>query len=533
MPHGGVAKPEFLPCLHTLTLAVLVAGCSLLPSGFGLPSRQQPEVLGTKCPGTSVWTGQGCTTPTPSTAAGQGKTVEGNRTDSESGTVADDRAGKIRDLARSALATRGISAAYPCDDGWMATPAGWIIDVTAWAEAAGLRRGDRIVGIGDVSTAEAGDWGEGLARLPRTERFSMRVDRRGQTVEVVLPCRDNTRAWNERRHMYDAMAAGRWSDCMDAASRMDQIVSRLFGLKARWECWRAKIVEERAQPPREFWIATHDLLTRELEAAKYAPGQLSDIRSRVLEGIQILEQRGLPQYADDLRAQLQSVASPPQEEVAPKQESAKKFLRSGTAFAVRPDGVLVTAFHVVESADVVVVACQDKKPVVVEIQAASSTTDLAVLKARELVTPDYLSFADPRAAGIGMKVFTVGYPAPDLLGRDAKFTEGVVSSLSGPGGDASFLQITVPAHGGNSGGALVNEQGEVVGVVIATASAPSFLKATGALPQNVNWAVKGAYVSAMFDAPSRLRVAQDRSRAIQRTIRATCLVVAEGQEHQK
>ena len=79
----------------------------------------------------------------------------------------------------------------------------------------------------------------------------------------------------------------------------------------------------------------------------------------------------------------------------------------------------------------------------------------------------------------------------------------------------------------------MNEQGEVVGVVIATASAPGFLKMTGNLPQNVNWAVKGAYASSMFDAPSRPRPAQDRSAAIQRTVKATCLVVTEGEEQQK
>jgi hypothetical protein len=79
----------------------------------------------------------------------------------------------------------------------------------------------------------------------------------------------------------------------------------------------------------------------------------------------------------------------------------------------------------------------------------------------------------------------------------------------------------------------VNEQGDVVGVVIATASTPAFLRLTGNLPQNVNWAVKSAYASAMLDGPSKLRAAIDRGAAIQRTVRATCRVLAEGEAETK
>lgn len=504
-------------------LALCVAGCG---SVFSQPdSASQGQEI--NCPGTSVWTGQGCTTP--SSTASSSRNPVGQPTTSR---VPDDRTQRLRDVGRASLASRGISSPYPCDDGWLAATAGWIVDVTPWAEAVGLKRGDRIVAIGDVSTAEAGDWGEALARVPKAGRFSMRVERSGRTVEVVLPCRDNTPWWTEQRRMYEAMAAGRWSDCMNAASRLIDIARRPFTLRHRWECWRAKITEERSQPPNEFWIAMYQVITRDLESAKYVPNHLSDARSRILEGIRILEQRGFQQYADDLKMQLQNAAIKPQE-VAPKQEAVRKITRSGTAFIVRPDGLLVTAFHVVRGADAIVIACPGKEPISVEVETASSTTDLALLRARGITTPDYLSFSDPRLMSVGAKVFTVGYPAPDLLGKDAKFTEGVISSLSGPGGDASFLQTTVAAHGGNSGGPLVNEQGEVVGVVIATASAPGFLKMTGNLPQNVNWAVKGAYASAMFDTPPKFRPAQDRSGAIQRTVKATCLVVTEGEEQQK
>ena len=76
-----------------------------------------------------------------------------------------------------------------------------------------------------------------------------------------------------------------------------------------------------------------------------------------------------------------------------------------------------------------------------------------------------------------------------------------MSALSGLRGDASFLQVSVPIQPGNSGGALVNDDGDVIGVVVATASAPAFIRATDSIPQNINWAVKTAFASVLFEPP--------------------------------
>jgi len=86
----------------------------------------------------------------------------------------------------------------------------------------------------------------------------------------------------------------------------------------------------------------------------------------------------------------------------------------------------------------------------------------------------------------------------DILGKEVKYTDGSISFLSGLQGNATFFQISVPVQPGNSGGPLVNQDGNVVGVVTAVAAVEAFYKATGSLPQNVNWAVKGAYASLLL-----------------------------------
>ena len=144
---------------------------------------------------------------------------------------------------------------------------------------------------------------------------------------------------------------------------------------------------------------------------------------------------------------------------------------TGTAFIVRPDGLLLTAEHVVEGATSITVSCNGRPPVLAIIRASPAAVDIAVLEADGLGATSFLRLSPGRIPSLGEDVFTIGYPTPDLFGTDPKHTNGTVSALSGLRGDASFLQISVPIQPGNSGGPLVNEDGDVV---VATAAAPAF-----------------------------------------------------------
>ena len=200
---------------------------------------------------------------------------------------------------------------------------------------------------------------------------------------------------------------------------------------------------------------------------------------------------------------------------------------SGTAFLVNPTGLLLTGNHIIEDAESIEVACGGQPAQVAIVRSSSASTDLAVLEVPGLETERFLSLSK-ETPSLGARVFTVGYPLVGLLGEDPKYTEVTVSALSGPGGDASFLQISVPVQPGNSGGPLVNEEGAVVGVVIATASAPAFFQASGTIPQNINWAVKGLFAAALFNPPTEVQLTDDEpDSVIDRVREATCLVVAE------
>ena len=187
---------------------------------------------------------------------------------------------------------------------------------------------------------------------------------------------------------------------------------------------------------------------------------------------------------------------------APTVAKPKQVGGSGTGFFVSSSGLIVTNHHVIEGATEILVTVPTGEQIKAQVISKSASTDLAVLKI-DYETDNYLNFASPGAADIGDDVFTLGFPISDILGKEVKYSEGVINSLSGIQGDATFFQISVPIQPGNSGGPLVNQAGDVVGIVTATAAVEEFYKATGSLPQNVNWAVKGAYASLIL--PSRMK----------------------------
>ena len=101
---------------------------------------------------------------------------------------------------------------------------------------------------------------------------------------------------------------------------------------------------------------------------------------------------------------------------------------------------------------------------------------------------------------LGGTVATVGFPNIGLQGFAPKLAKGEIASLSGAGADAWYFQISVPVQPGNSGGALVDERGNVVGVVSAKLSARAALASSGALPENVNYAVKSSYLLSFLES---------------------------------
>jgi serine protease Do len=155
---------------------------------------------------------------------------------------------------------------------------------------------------------------------------------------------------------------------------------------------------------------------------------------------------------------------------------------SGSGFIVSRDGYILTNNHVVENADRVRVAMQDRRVLDARIVGRDPTTDVAVLKieGRNFTAA---SFGDDEKLKIGEWVLAIGNP----LGLDFTVTAGIVSAkgrgLPGLNQEAyaitDFIQTDAAINPGNSGGPLVNSRGEVVGMNTAIASQTGFFSGYG------------------------------------------------------
>jgi serine protease Do len=136
---------------------------------------------------------------------------------------------------------------------------------------------------------------------------------------------------------------------------------------------------------------------------------------------------------------------------------------SGTGFLISPNGYLVTSYHVIKEADSIVIENNTYGQLKADVVHADPKNDLAVLRIRlsDFKLKRQLPFkVSSQTADLGEYVYTLGFPREDIV-----FGEGSVSASTGFRQDPNAYQISIPVNPGNSGGPLLNNEGDVIGVV--------------------------------------------------------------------
>ncbi len=162
-------------------------------------------------------------------------------------------------------------------------------------------------------------------------------------------------------------------------------------------------------------------------------------------------------------------------------------LSSGSGVIVSPNGYIVTNFHVIRNADIIEVTLNDKRKYKAQVVGVDKMTDLALLKIDAKDLP-FLEYGDSDKLKVGEWVLAVGNP----FNLTSTVTAGIVSakarslSVMSRYGIEAYIQTDAAVNPGNSGGALVNTKGQLVGINAAIASnTGSYTGYSFAIPVNI------------------------------------------------
>jgi len=166
----------------------------------------------------------------------------------------------------------------------------------------------------------------------------------------------------------------------------------------------------------------------------------------------------------------------------------RKFEQVGTGSGaiISSDGYIVTNNHVVDGANDIEIILNDKKVYKAKLIGADKNDDIALLKISADNELPFITFANSDNVKVGEWVLAVGNP----YNLTSTVTAGIVSAkgrdLDGNGSIDSFIQTDAAVNPGNSGGALVNTRGELIGINTAISSATgSFIGYSFAIPSNI------------------------------------------------
>ncbi|MBO3117330.1 trypsin-like peptidase domain-containing protein [Winogradskyella sp. DF17] len=165
--------------------------------------------------------------------------------------------------------------------------------------------------------------------------------------------------------------------------------------------------------------------------------------------------------------------------------SQRAQVGTGSGVIISPTGYIVTNYHVIRDANEISITLNNNKIFNAELIGADETTDIALIKIETEEDLPFLAFGDSDNAKIGEWVLAVGNP----FNLNSTVTAGIISAksrdLSGQN-IQSFIQTDAAVNPGNSGGALVNTNGDLIGINTAISSRTgSYIGYSFAVPSNI------------------------------------------------
>lgn len=223
-------------------------------------------------------------------------------------------------------------------------------------------------------------------------------------------------------------------------------------------------------------------------------------------------------------------------QLADQHGSLQPDLSTGTAWPTT-SGYAVTNHHVVAGKPSIVLINSEGEEIAARVVASDELNDIALLSVED---PARLPAALPLAcsgARLGSSVFTIGFPRVDVMGTTPKLSLGIISGVNGLYDDPASYQISVSVQPGNSGGPLLNMQGEVVGIITSMLGTMESADGKTRPIANINYALKADRIEQLLlDVPRQageagltvLKSGRDSLEALAGRIQNSVMIVRAG-----
>ena len=162
-------------------------------------------------------------------------------------------------------------------------------------------------------------------------------------------------------------------------------------------------------------------------------------------------------------------------------------MKSGSGFIFHPEGYILTNNHVVADSTEHIVILSNGNRVPAKVVATDPNIDLALLKIPGSNFP-VLPLGESRKISVLDTVVAMGFPMFSTIGYDVSAYDGKINAIR-QSEHVTLLQIDANINPGNSGGPLLNDRGEVIGVVVSKLNAMELAKTMGAIPERINFAI--------------------------------------------
>jgi len=170
---------------------------------------------------------------------------------------------------------------------------------------------------------------------------------------------------------------------------------------------------------------------------------------------------------------------------------------SGSGFAVSSNGHVITNHHVIEGCQNVKIHHKGKS-IAATVVTFDPRNDLALLKGD--FRPSTVLSLSTNSPELLQDVYVAGYPFGRKVSTGVKVTKGIISSLTGMGNNFANIQIDAALQPGNSGGPILDDRGNVVGVAVAKLDIKKILKNFGVIPEDTNFGIKTSVVRSILES---------------------------------